>query len=213
MDDKTLQSTSPLGATDMMGTITTIHLVLIALFAVAAVAIIVWGTRRWRANKRAMAELEADGRLEPVDPEAPAEPAPTAEAVAREAAPRPADPAPVVAPVSEAIPQPVPVAPPPPPVVEPQAEVIAPPVAAPQPTSDDITRLKGLGPKVAARLAELNVTRIADLAALDDAQAADLDAQLGNFRGRMGRDKWIEQARLLDAGDIAGYEAQFGKLG
>ena len=53
----------------------------------------------------------------------------------------------------------------------------------------------------------------ADLAALDTAQAADLDAQLGNFRGRMGRDKWIEQARLLDAGDIAGYEAQFGKLG
>lgn len=209
MDEKSLQSTSPLGAIDMMGTITTIHLILIALFAVAAVAIILWGTKRWRANKRAMAELEADGRLEAVDADAPAtaEPAAPTEPFARHA-----DPAPVVAPVSEAIPQPVPVAPPPPPIVEPKAAVIAPP-AAPQPTSGDLTRLKGLGPKVAARLAELNVTRIADLAALDDAQAADLDAQLGNFRGRMGRDKWIEQARLLDTGDIAGYESQFGKLG
>lgn len=210
MDEKSLQSTSPLGAIDVMGTITTIHLVLIALFAVAAVAIILWGTKRWRANKRAMAELEADGRLEAVDADAPAtaEPAAPTGPVAR-----PADPVPVVAPVSEAIPQPVPVAPPPPPIVEPQAKVIAPPAAAPQPTSGDLTRLKGLGPKVAARLAELNVTRIADLAALDEAQAADLDAQLGNFRGRMGRDKWMEQARLLNAGDIAGYEAQFGKLG
>ncbi len=226
MEEKSLQSTSPLGAADVMGTITTVHLVLIALFAVAAVMIIIWGTRRWRANRQAMAELKAEGRLQPVDADAPidtpeaglvpdqeaaAEPQPVPAPVERRV--EPAAPAPVVAPLSEAIPQPVPVAPPPPPIVEPQAEVIAPPPSAPGPAEGDLTRLKGLGPKVAARLAELNVTRIADLAALDAAQAADLDAHLGNFRGRMGRDKWIEQARLLDAGDIAGYEAQFGKLG
>lgn len=213
MEEKSLQSSSPLGAIDTMGTITTIHLIVIALFAVAAVMIIVWGTKRWRANKRAMAELEADGRIQTVDADIPAAPEPEPEPpVERQA--EPAAPAPVAAPVSEAIPQPVPVAPPPPPIVEPQAEVIAPPVAAPAGDGGgDLTRLKGLGPKVAARLSELNVTRIADLAALDDAQAADLDAQLGNFRGRMVRDKWIEQARLLNAGDIAGYEAQFGKLG
>lgn len=213
MEEKSLQSSSPLGAIDTMGTITTIHLIVIALFAVAAVLIIVWGTKRWRANKRAMAELEADGRIQTVDADTPAAPEPEPEPpVERQA--EPAAPAPVAAPVSEAIPQPVPVAPPPPPIVEPQAEVIAPPMAAPAGDVDgDLTRLKGLGPKVAARLAELNITRVADLAALDDPQAADLDAQLGNFRGRMVRDKWIEQARLLNAGDIAGYEARFGKLG
>ena len=29
----------------------------------------------------------------------------------------------------------------------------------------------------------------------------------------MMRDRWIEQAKLLSAGDRAGYEAAFGKLG
>lgn len=216
MEETTLQSTSPLGAAEMMGTITTIHLILIALFALAAVLIIVWGTKRWRANKQAMAELEADGRLEQVDAEAPdvaaePEPAPTPVPPAERQA-EPAAPAPVVAPQSEAIPHPVPVAPAPP-VIEPQTETVAPPPPASRSDEGDLTRLKGLGPKVAARLAELNVTRIADLAALDEEQAAALDAQLGNFSGRMGRDKWIEQAQLLNAGDIAGYEAQFGKLG
>ena len=52
----------------------------------------------------------------------------------------------------------------------------------------------------------------ARLASLDDDAAAALDAQLGNFAGRMARDRWIEQARLLTAGDRAGYEAIFGKL-
>ena len=221
MEEKSLQSTSPLGAIDTMGTITTLHLILIALFAVAAVMVIIWGAKRRRAKREALAELEAEGRLQTVENDAPVtapvqDPVPP-QPVARQAEPAAA--APVVAPLSEAIPQPVPVAPPPPPLVEPQAEAVAPPppVVTSQPnagaSSGDLTRLKGLGPKVAARLAELNVTRIADLAALNDAQAADLDAQLGNFKGRMGRDKWVEQARLLNAGDIAGYEARFGKLG
>lgn len=219
MEEKSLQSTSPLGAIDVMGTITTIHLVLIALFAVGAVLVIVWGAKRRRAKQAALTELEAEGRLQAVDADPPAETVaeptpPEPQPVERIVEPEASFPA-VVAPVSAPIPQPVPVAPPPPPIVETPVEIVTPPVAAPQPSTDsgDLTRLKGLGPKVAARLAELNVTRITDLATLDDAQAAALDAQLGNFKGRMDRDKWIEQARLLNADDIAGYEAQFGKLG
>jgi predicted flap endonuclease-1-like 5' DNA nuclease len=85
------------------------------------------------------------------------------------------------------------------------------PVSAP-PSNGDITQLKGLGPKLATTLAELGYTRLDQIAALTPDQAADLDARLGNFQGRMARDRWIEQARLLTAGDRAAYEAAFGKL-
>lgn len=106
------------------------------------------------------------------------------------------------------------VEPPPPPVEMPDTplpELVAVPVSSGAP--DDLRRIKGLGPKVAAQLGQLGIVRFEQLAALDaDAQAA-LDAQLGPFAGRMTRDRWIEQADLLARDDIAAFEAQFGKLG
>jgi predicted flap endonuclease-1-like 5' DNA nuclease len=106
--------------------------------------------------------------------------------------------------VTEAAP---PVAPPP---VDTAPAVAATPLAS---VEGDITQLKGLGPKLAATLAQLGYTRLDQIAALTPEQASELDAQLGTFQGRMTRDRWIEQARLLVAGDRAGYEAAFGKLG
>jgi predicted flap endonuclease-1-like 5' DNA nuclease len=108
------------------------------------------------------------------------------------------------------------VVPPPPPTPAPaSAPVVVAAPTTPATSQDDrpVTTLKGLGPKVAAQLGELGVATVGDLAALSDAAAADLDAQLGSFQGRMARDRWIEQARLLAAGDVAGFEAAFGKLG
>ncbi|WCT73736.1 hypothetical protein PQ455_00445 [Sphingomonas naphthae] len=98
---------------------------------------------------------------------------------------------------------PRPVAPPAPP----------PPSAAPVGDGAELTKLKGLGPKAASRLAELGITEIAALAALSDADTRVIDEQMGPFQGRFDRDRWREQARLLAAGDIAAYEAQYGKLG
>ncbi|MEG3164692.1 hypothetical protein U1701_08810 [Sphingomonas sp. PB2P19] len=98
------------------------------------------------------------------------------------------------------------------------ATELAPPAPTPAPVpavdyaSEPVTQLKGLGPKVAGRLAELGVTTIGQMAALSDGQAESIDAQLGAFTGRMGRDRWIEQARFLAAGDRAGFEAVFGKF-
>lgn len=96
--------------------------------------------------------------------------------------------------------------------------VVAPPVAlvrvtAPVGEPDDLRRIKGLGPKVAAQLGTLGITRFDQLAALDPREQATLDAQLGSFAGRMARDRWIEQADFLARNDIAAFEAQFGKIG
>ncbi len=77
---------------------------------------------------------------------------------------------------------------------------------------DDLTRIKGLGPKLADQLRALGVTRLDQIAAWDDAEIDRIDARLGRFQGRIRRDDWPAQARLLAAGDTAGYEAKFGKL-
>jgi predicted flap endonuclease-1-like 5' DNA nuclease len=79
-------------------------------------------------------------------------------------------------------------------------------------SGDDLTRIKGLGPKLAEQLRGLGVTSFAQIAAWDEAEIDRIDAQLGRFQGRIRRDDWPAQARLLAAGDEAGYEAKFGRL-
>ncbi len=87
------------------------------------------------------------------------------------------------------------------------------PVPAPESTeSDDLTRIKGVGPKLSTRLAELGISSFAQIAAWSDADLARVDSMLGTFAGRPARDNWVAQCRFLASGDVAGYEAQFGKL-
>lgn len=77
---------------------------------------------------------------------------------------------------------------------------------------DDLTRIKGLGPKLAKLLQTLGVTRFEQIAAWSDADIDRIDAQLGNFQGRIRRDNWVEQASFLARGDTAGFEGRFGKV-
>ncbi len=77
---------------------------------------------------------------------------------------------------------------------------------------DDLTRIKGVGPKLAATLRDLEVTRFDQIAGWDEEDVDQMDAQLGRFQGRIRRDDWRAQARLLAAGDQAAYEERFGKL-
>ncbi len=102
-----------------------------------------------------------------------------------------------------------------PPVAEfvPVAPAIA-PIDAPMESDavDDLTRMKGVGPKLAVQLAGLGYTRFDQIAALSPADAAALDAQLGSFKGRLTRDRWIEQAEYLASRDTAGFETAFGRL-
>lgn len=78
--------------------------------------------------------------------------------------------------------------------------------------ADDLRKIKGLGPKLVTLLAGLGVTRFSQIAAWDDAEIDRMDAQLGSFAGRIRRDNWVEQAKFLAAGDVAGFEGKFGKL-
>lgn len=127
---------------------------------------------------------------------------------------------PAAAPID--VPPAVDATPPPEAVAADHAEMPAPaaipieePAPAPTPAGppDELTRMKGVGPKVAALLTSLGVTRFDQIAAWSDDDVARIDAQLGAFKGRIVRDQWIEQARLLASGDTAAYEAKFGKLG
>ena len=108
---------------------------------------------------------------------------------------------------------PTPLAPAPAPAPTPAPAPAAAPAPAPAPAdTSELTRIKGLGPKLAAQLSQLGVTRLEQIAAWDDAEIDRIDAQLGRFQGRIRRDDWPGQARLLAAGDTAGYEAKFGKI-
>jgi predicted flap endonuclease-1-like 5' DNA nuclease len=80
-------------------------------------------------------------------------------------------------------------------------------------TGDDLGKLKGVGPKLVAALHAMGVTRYTQIAAWGEADIARVDASLPPaFQGRIARDNWVEQARFLSAGDVAGYEGKFGKL-
>lgn len=223
------------------GTFTTIHFVLIAIVALLAIALIVVGLRKARARREAERRVEAEAAEAGIPPP-PAAPGPSAlrdapldaHALDRSAAgfapappahddlatPRPVSPGPAAT-------DPLGDDPPPsrslsdervaaaaPLDASPATQADPTPAAttAPSPADGPVTQLKGLGPKVAARLAELDVTTVGEIAALDADQAQALDSQLGPFAGRLHRDRWVEQARFLASGDRAGFEAVFGKL-
>ncbi len=77
---------------------------------------------------------------------------------------------------------------------------------------DDLLRIKGIGPKLARMLMEMGIVYYRQIAVWSATDIAAVDRRLGDFAGRITRDDWMEQARLLDAGDIAAYEMKFGRL-
>lgn len=232
----TADPTSYAGATTGLNALTTVHLVLIALFAALAVFAIWYGIRL-RARRKA-GEAVVRERNETFHE---ATPPPTEAPVAGETverrlpeevgriAPEPAEHARAAEPAASPVPSQLVRAEEPDalsPLADEPIAAAAPMDASPAALAADLDRspsatsapsyrltdLKGLGPKVEARLVELGIVSVANLAALSDADAAALNAQLGPFAGRMERDRWREQARFLAAGDRAGFEASFGKL-
>lgn len=77
---------------------------------------------------------------------------------------------------------------------------------------DDLLKLKGVGPKLAGILNQRGITRFEQIAKLSPGQVESLDESLGAFRGRLSRDRVVEQADYLARGDLDGYQAKFGNL-
>ncbi|WP_434723876.1 proton-conducting membrane transporter [Mesorhizobium sp. RIZ17] len=87
--------------------------------------------------------------------------------------------------------------------------------AAPQAAAgkaDNLRRLIGIGPVNERLLKGLGVTTYAQIAAWTAADVKRIEDVL-NFDGRIAREKWIEQAKLLAAGNEAEFARQFPTAG
>ena len=62
--------------------------------------------------------------------------------------------------------------------------------------SDDLTRISGVGPVIVQKLADAGVTTFAQIAAFSAEDITAMDEKL-NFKGRIERDNWIEQAKTF----------------
>jgi len=61
---------------------------------------------------------------------------------------------------------------------------------------DDLTQIAGVGPVIAEKLAGLGINTFKQIADLDEAGIENINEQL-NFKGRIEREEWIEQAKKL----------------
>ena len=134
------------------------------------------------------------------DAEADAAPAP----VTRAAAPVAAAPAPAAASVAPAAPAAA---------AEPEApaEVGTRPTALEGPREgggDDLTKIKGVGPKLAELCNSLGFYHFDQIAAWTADEVAWVDENLEGFKGRVSRDDWVAQAGILAAGGETEFSAR-----
>lgn len=72
---------------------------------------------------------------------------------------------------------------------------------------DDLKQIKGVGPKLEKIVNELGFWHFDQVAAWSADEVAWVDANLKGFPGRVSRDKWVDQARILASGG----ETEFSK--
>lgn len=86
-------------------------------------------------------------------------------------------------------------------------------LAAPEGPADDLLLIKGVGPKLNALLISLGVHHFRQIAGWTEADVAEVDARLGTFKGRITRDRWQDQARLLAEGKMEEFARLYGTPG
>jgi predicted flap endonuclease-1-like 5' DNA nuclease len=145
-----------------------------------------------------------------------AEPAPTVPAMAPLRSGKPtatakSSPAPAPATDPEPSPSPAPAAAPAPgPAASEEAGEGTRPAALDAPRdggADDLKKIKGVGPKLEKLCNSLGFYHFDQIANWTADEVAWVDQNLEGFKGRVSRDNWVEQARLLAAGG----ETEFSK--
>lgn len=71
--------------------------------------------------------------------------------------------------------------------------------------ADDLTEIEGIGPAMAKLCNSLGFYHFDQIAKWSDADVAWVDANLGNFKGRVVRDKWVAQAKLIVSEGLAAF--------
>ena len=112
-------------------------------------------------------------------------------------------------------PQPKPEAekkPEPAPQPKPAAKVKPKPKPKPASAKDELQRISGIGPKIDGQLKAMKVTTFAQIAAWKKADIDKVNEQL-KFKGRIEREGWVPQAKLLAAGKETEFARKYGSGG
>ncbi len=129
-------------------------------------------------------------RWEQKKPATPAKPAPAPRAPSPAPAPAPAAP-PAAAPAAT--------------VVGTRPEALT---AARDGKGDDLTKIKGVGPKLSELCNSLGFYHFDQIAAWTADEVAWVDENLEGFKGRVSRDDWVAQAKILAAGGETEFSAR-----
>ncbi len=78
--------------------------------------------------------------------------------------------------------------------------------------ADDLQLLSGVGPKLEKVLHDLGIYHFSQIAGWTKKDIAEVDGKL-KFKGRIEREEWVRQAKLLAAGKMAQFEKEYGTGG
>ncbi len=77
--------------------------------------------------------------------------------------------------------------------------------------ADDLKRIKGVGPKLEKLLNTLGFWHFDQIAAWGASEVAWVDDNLEGFKGRVSRDVWVDQAKLLAEGGETAFSKKVDK--
>ena len=80
-------------------------------------------------------------------------------------------------------------------------------------TPDDLKQIKGVGPKLEALCNDLGFYHFDQIAAWTADEVAWVDANLKGFKGRVSRDGWVAQAKVLAEGGTTEFAKKVKKGG